>query len=427
MALRGISRTAMGAIALALLLMGGPARAFHDGGVGACDGCHTMHGSRAGEPPATPGAYLLQGSDASSVCLSCHGDDVNRGYTVLTSNVLPGYSPLNFGPAGDFAWLKKSFAWADLKGTVYSSPGERHGHNVVATDHGLARDPSRTTAPGGLYASADLSCISCHDPHGGYRIASDGSVATSGGPVASSGSYGAQPAQGAPVGSYRLLAGTGYAPRSAPLAPAFANRPPVAVAPLTYNRGEGTAQIRVAYGAGMSEWCANCHGALHTPLASQTSPFMHPSGATAKLSQTRIADVYNAYVKTGDLSGGPFTSYLSLVPFEEGSTDTVTLSMHARSDGSAAMGPNMGTENVMCLSCHRVHASGWDDMMRWNQKSDALVIDGQWPGTDSVGGAAGAIYAQGRTAAETRAAMYDRDPSAFATFQTSLCNKCHAK
>jgi predicted CXXCH cytochrome family protein len=420
MQIRRISHGALGALALGLLLVASSATAFHDGSVGQCESCHVMHGTN-------PGAYLLAGSDSSSVCLNCHGGGIQREYTVLTTNTMPGTPPINYGPAGDFAWVGKNFTWLDRKGGIHMSPGEEHGHNVVASQFGLFRDVTHSTAPGGLYPSDKLSCISCHDPHGRYRVSANG-LSTSSPPTSSSGSYGAQPAQSEAVGVYRLLAGGGYVPRSIPLAPAFLNNPPIAVAPLSWNRNERLTQTRVAYGSGMSEWCANCHGQLHTPFAPPSaSSFMHPSGNTAKLAKNRISNVYNAYVKTGDLSGTLLTSYSSLVPYEEGSTDTLALARHANSDGSNAAGPSTGSENVMCLSCHRAHASGWDHGLRWNAKSDAVVVGGQWPGIDATGNASEREYAQGRTTAETRAAMYEREPTAFASFQTSLCNKCHAK
>ena len=64
-----------------MLVMGftGSALAFHDGGVGACDGCHTMHNSYKGLKVTVTGAvlvgnpFLLIGSDPSSTCLNCHG------------------------------------------------------------------------------------------------------------------------------------------------------------------------------------------------------------------------------------------------------------------------------------------------------------------------------------------------------------------
>ena len=86
----------------------------------------------------------------------------------------------------------------------------------------------------------------------------------------------------------------------------------------------------------------------------------------------------------------------------------------------------------MCLSCHRAHASGWDWAMRWNMRDASIntgyvTVGGQWPGLDATGDAALPANAQGRTQAETRGAMYDRDPTAYAPYQRALCNKCHAQ
>lgn len=79
----------------------------------------------------------------------------------------------------------------------------------------------------------------------------------------------------------------------------------------------------------------------------------------------------------------------------------------------------------MCLSCHRAHASGWDHAMRWNMKAEFLVYNGQFPGVDDSTVPAG--ISQGRTRAETRKTFGDRPATAYATYQRSLCNKCHAK
>ncbi len=82
----------------------------------------------------------------------------------------------------------------------------------------------------------------------------------------------------------------------------------------------------------------------------------------------------------------------------------------------------------MCLSCHRAHATAWDHALRWNMpQSGTIVFGGAWPGVDAPGVAGLAANAQGRTQAETRAGMYDRDASAYASFQKVLCNKCHAQ
>ncbi len=413
---------ALATLAVALAFLPRVATAFHGGGAADCDGCHTIHSGGTG-------TLLLAGRDSSSVCLNCHAGTVQRPESVLTTGLVAGLPPVNYTPGGDFGWLLKTYQWVDAKGVQHRSRGENHGHSVVAFEFGLSADAERLVAPGGTYASDKLACISCHDPHGKYRITdSAGTVSTAGPPVRTSGSYTngvtvEEPTSTGSVGVYRMLGGAGYQPKSAGQAP-FSAPPPIAVAPSTYNRSERTAQVRVAYGARMSEWCGNCHGAIHTP--SGPPGFAHPSGGSARLGST-IAHIYNAYVKTGDLTGSWASSYSSLVPFEEGTTSRAALAPHARSDGSAGMGPQTGLENVSCLTCHRAHASGWDHATRWNQNSEFIAVAGQWPGLDATGLAATPALAQGRTVAETRGAMYERDPNAYAAFQNSPCNKCHAK
>ncbi|HSN92779.1 MAG TPA: cytochrome C [Anaeromyxobacteraceae bacterium] len=384
------------------------------------------------KPSELSGPTLLIGSDPSSTCLVCHAGATPGGYQVMTTNLAPQLPPVQHTPGGDFAWLLKSYGW--LEGGKYeSSPGERHGHSVAAADLGLFPDLERPTAPGGTYPSDRLGCVSCHDPHGRYRRNHDATVTASGAPIVGSGSYGGdqlrEPAPGRAVGTYRLLGGVGYAPRSAGSVVPFSAPPPVALAPPVYNRSERSTDTRVAYGAGMSEWCANCHGAIHTPSAvNSSSALEHPSGPLARLAGGGAASIYNQYVRTGDLSGIQATSYTSMVPYEEGTTDRTTLALHASSDGSQTGGPSTGNEQAMCLSCHRAHATAWDHATRWNMpQSGTITFGGKWPGVDAGGEAALPANAQGRTQAETRAGMYDRDPSVYASYQRVLCNKCHAK
>jgi hypothetical protein len=85
----------------------------------------------------------------------------------------------------------------------------------------------------------------------------------------------------------------------------------------------------------------------------------------------------------------------------------------------------MSGDLVSCLTCHRAHATGWEHMMRWNDKATFLTYNGAWPGTDTTPNEP--QYARGRTSEETRAAYYDRPISVFASYQRTLCSKCHAR
>lgn len=393
----------------------GMAYAFHSGGVAECEGCHSMHSPKAG------GDYLLVGTDSASTCLTCHGragDTGPSGYHIATADAdLALYGrPIQRSPGGDFAWLKKTYSY----GTTTYEEGYTHGHNIVAADFGFTADPENATAPGGTYSSTNLACASCHDPHGKGRRLSDGTYATTGAPIIRSGSYpNATPlAAGEAEGIYRLLrtpaAGTG----------GF-NTYPIAIAPSTYNRTEAVTQTRVAYGAtGINtwgNWCATCHPAMHS-----SGNYVHPVDQSLS---TSVANIYNSYVKSGDLTGSATSSYLSLVPFAENTGDFTTLASHAKNDNTYLNGPS-SSDKVMCFSCHRAHASGMLHGMRFDQGYEFMVKNGEYIGMDNpaVGYTGrGPTQARGKLIADWQAAYYDRPASMWASYQRVLCNKCHAK
>lgn len=403
--------------------------AFHIGGVGRCSGCHTMHNSNAlledtpmniETPIGTAGPYLMIRNTQSETCLSCHHNTTGVPQSFRVSSAYTaGVGPSQLPPGGDFGWLSANYSWTAGGGTIATTPGFSLGHNIIAplVNAAYILDGRHPDAPGGSYPSNKMQCTSCHDPHGRYRTLPDGTEAVTGAAIISSGSYGATHATFA-VGAYRLLAGEGYEPKSTP-GHAFESRTPVAVSPTTYNRAETTFDTRVAYGQGMSEWCANCHGGFHND--DYPTNLRHPAGNAAHLTP-EIVNIYNAYKETGDMTGAEASSYWSLVPFERGTTDKAVLLANSGITGTGA-GPTTDS-NVSCISCHRPHASGWESAGRWNFRTDFTVFAGLWPGTD-VG--TSASYAQGRTTAETRRAYFDRDAINYSDYQRSFCNKCHAK
>jgi predicted CXXCH cytochrome family protein len=163
----------------------------------------------------------------------------------------------------------------------------------------------------------------------------------------------------------------------------------------------------------MSEWCESCH----STISDNTNK--HPAGAsdgllnqTAGTSNTMFYN-YNRYIETGDLGGDVSTSYLALVPFEIGAAATRT-DLLARSESTE--GPD-GASNVMCLTCHRAHASAFNNIMRWDSEEE-LLIDSMPDATQLAG--------MGVT--DPTAPYYGKVIGAggdFGEFQRSLCNKCH--
>jgi hypothetical protein len=410
------------------------ASAFHSGGVAECEGCHSMHNSFEGTPNVTglpqyqSGPYLLKANDQSGACLNCHAaaDTVGGSYHIATLGVNASDStvPVEFKPGGDFAWLKKTMT-AVIRGATVNYEGDRHGHNIIAADFGYTADKTLTTAPGGSYPAANLACSSCHDPHGKYRRFADGTYGTTGLPIFGSGSYtsSAAPIAGvSAVGAYRILGGVGYQPKSVTGSYAFASDPPDATAPKTYNKVEtsnitASGQVIVAYGKGMSEWCANCHTKmLENTYTSGMKGLVHPAGNGAKLTAP-IADNYNKYVSSGIMTGTG-VNYSNLAPFEVGTNDRTVLNAFVAAPSAAAT-----TNNVLCLSCHRAHSSAFESMTRYDLSSEFMTV---------ADASNAAIYSstggvQGLSQAQVKNAYHGRDATVFGPYARNYCNKCHAK
>jgi cytochrome c553 len=257
---------------------------------------------------------------------------------------------------------------------------------------------------------------------------SDGAFATTGAPIIASGSYtnSPTPAAGQAVGVYRLLGGQDYDTGGGQGFPSFQENPPAAVAPSTYNQTEASDQVRVAYGLGMSAWCAQCHPDMHSDTA-PGSVLVHPVDQAIG---SDIKDIYDHYVSSGIYNVTGANPYLSLVPFEENSSDFATLKLHASNTDTYLDGPATNAR-ASCLSCHRAHASGWEYGLRWNMEGEFMtyVQDGTstaaWPGTDTT--PSKPQFARGRTSTETQAAYYDRSVNTFGAYQRVLCNKCHGQ
>jgi len=330
---------------------------------------------------------MLKESDPSSTCLLCHAE-AGKHYNVLSRD------GSMYVPGGDFYWLKKTFTWIE-KSQSGRSEGDKHGHNIIASDYGINADFRLHTAPGGNYPSYALGCISCHDPH-----------ATSGDEMIDSSLY-TEPELNEFIsdtlsvsGNYRLLGGIGYKGGKEGNGVPFSYPAPVALS--NTNNWTESDYNHPAYGAGMSEWCSNCH---YDMLFGDSK---HPSGNYAKLSGQIISN-YNSYIKTGDITGIQSNAYLSLVPFELGIDNKSLL------DPSSSSGPGVtGNENVMCLTCHRSHASAFEGMGRWDFKA-TFISDSHPKAGDS-----------GVTGNDVLNSYYGRDMvSEFGKYQRQFCNKCH--
>jgi len=365
--------------AMLTMTFAGSALAFHGGGVADCNGCHTMHNSP--DNPVHEGSIentkLLKASDPSSTCLNCH--DGNGSYHVRSDD------GSNINQGGDFYWVSNPYTVV-VRGSTNTYGGDNAGHNIVAYDYGMAADanPSNAQAPGGTFPAAELSCTSCHSAHGKVLGGTAGGQL----PVSVSGSYGGVPAAGTIAGNYRILNDSWY--------PGFTYNAPIA-------RANGSNGNTTRYANGMSEWCANCHTQY---LASATKhPVSQPlNGQGAN---------YNQYIATGNFTGSQATSWDPLVPFED-----LTAATGADLNLASTAGPATGAAaQVMCLTCHRAHASAHNNAGRWDFETEYLAESHALVSPDVP---ASAVPYYGDGAAIDVHAKYGE-------YQRSLCNKCHVQ
>jgi len=320
--------------------------AFHSKGTANCDGCHTVHNSREGFPvdPGSPfgNEWLLISATPSDVCLSCHANKIGAVF---------GNDPLAPPPekgGGNFVFLLATNLNDSANGALNPIPGNAAGHNINAPSRGVSPDATYLTAPGGTFPSQSLGCTSCHDPHGNAN--------------------------------FRMLYGSGPIMDNAAT---FAFPAPQAIG-IVLESGSETNINHTTYLSGISAWCANCHTSYRD---GHSTTFSHPTDINLS---DEIARQYNIYNGTADSAGGNFaTAYLAAVPFEDQSNSI-----------SSTAGPTTSSR-IMCLTCHRAHATSAPHAGRWDFNVTLLNQDGTVSGSYPI-------------------------PNPYnSPTQTGLCYKCH--
>ncbi|MDA8085265.1 MAG: hypothetical protein M0Z75_01035 [Nitrospiraceae bacterium] len=180
-----------------------------------------------------------------------------------------------------------------------------------------------------------------------------------------------------------------------------------------------------AYGSSMSEFCANCHnqflntgntsasGTLNTNTLHKHPAGNNPGGMDA------VFGNYNDYAGTGSYDTSGSNHYWPLVPFEEGSVHGAPTA----TDTTSNLKADVNSSQVMCLTCHRAHASAFDHDTRWDTyvtfMSDSSVLHSTLGATAQNS----AYYNAGASTDPGMATLKNGGTG----YQRQLCNKCHVQ
>ena len=332
---------------------------------GPCSNCHTMHASQDGQPLGTDGPHrhLLiekQGGHCSSACVTCHSSQTSSTYEDLGGSgckvpIVFYYGtsePTEYLAGGNFWWVKRGLGGDDTK-----------GHNVFLGED----DGNLSKAPGG---SISCGTHSCHEdlsqPYSGSDMV-----------FVLNGKYGCQGCHlnvkhhakdhanfesglvdSADEGWYRFLSGHGFTGKGVKgyeYKDWEAGHPNIAPGGDAHNEyiGDATAtgygfQQSDGAGDGVTAFCTGCHGNFSHGGQGSSSPWkMHPSDAVIPNS----GEYANAFGASGTRPG----TYNPLVPVARPSLPST--------DPSKVY---IGTDMVMCLSCHRAHGSPYFKILRWD-------------------------------------------------------------
>ncbi len=411
-----------------------------------CTDCHTLHATdgngasitKGGWDTQTAGGYgaLLQKGDYTDICLSCHKDGNNTaatadlrnnktaGWTAPIVMTLDGNVPAGKSmPAGDFYW-------SNLDPKKGHNPAYTKG-SAVPTSKTLAADPTLTTVPpGGSDIASTAGEWSCHACHGMHSRFSDSYVAyrqlsrqVNG--INYSGDVRAFGVESVPGNKTQNPA---YEPiksnsRGDVQLDANGNRTlyvdhradtqALQGADLYADYGDANHNV---YQGGFSSFCSTCHGNFHggngeTNTADNGTTRVnsawvkHPTNillSDAAASGYGVAG-YTKVVKNSQNTTPNPTGYDWKYPLVKGDTDFTTT--------RTTLGAVVGSDRIMCLTCHQAHASPFANMTRWDTTGHAFIANG----------AALAPNGDGTTGIVGGTGTSNGDNVAFG------CGKCHQK
>jgi len=320
---------------------------------GPCYNCHTMHNSQGGSPMASD-TYGTPpyGSLLVDACVGCHSSSESSTYYVLDGCKVPvvyytgSEEPGTYLAGGNFWWVKEGKGGDDTKGhnvffeeddqeLISGAPGGLSCGNRNDCHHNLSRPDETGGWDEGF--KGRYGCQGCHlyiKHHASDHLNGQGGLVTTG-----------------EQGWYRFLARHrddishgvwGYEDDDWE-----AGHPNLSQGSTDHNeyRGNETGGMGLFNNPTTTGFCTGCHGDFHIQ-ESGGNWIRHPSDAVVGRD-----DGPEEYKQVG----GDDHLYDTLSPV-------------ARPSLPDAPTGNVtpGTDMVMCLSCHRPHATPYPDILRWD-------------------------------------------------------------
>jgi hypothetical protein len=321
---------------------------------------------------------------------------------------MTGTLPPNYAlPAGDFYW-----SLAD------SRKGHNPGKSLGVQSLMMPSDAVLTVSPGGNYSTEDWDCTSCHDPHNRFgenvvawrqlRRKINGIVHT-GNETVSFGveSYGGN--EGPTTSGYEPILSNSRGDirggaNNLNYVNTRADGNPLEGARLYPFLAESDTNKNV-YRGGFSSFCAVCHGNFHGgngESRTANNPNTRVNGAWVKHpanvrmneagSKYGIASYTVAVTNQQGTNPNP-AGYDWKYPLVQPSNDfTVRKNVASANNPLTAIGDS----RIMCLTCHKAHATKYENMTRWDTNAHSFIANGQTDFTGQISSGDNPAYGCGK-------------------------------
>ena len=293
-------------------------------------------------PGSDPQATMLRANG----CIGCHGAADGAtwqgvgGAPVVYNAAAPSFNTQKGLAAGNFYYVQAS--------------GDAYGHNVKDTFTGVGDDPNHTGTPG----DDGTGCGACHTPESTSMFIPDPAV--DGEPNVQSGCQYCHAVEhhaddsatvvGQTGGYYRFLSFTAKHPYTFQQGMGFDGCEGIedddwekTVSSTDHNEYSGAPASGNSHS--ISKFCYCCHVKFHGTAYTQSGSdwIRHPSDHVLPAS-------------------GEYSSYTTYSPEAPIARDPTVLAGMAGPSGTVTP----GSDQVSCLSCHRAHASPYEDILRWD-------------------------------------------------------------
>lgn len=372
------------------------AHLYHSDADLVCSDCHIQ----SVESTSPAGNWMesigLKKGDITDLCLSCHTEGHNTPYTADLLDVAPGNwtAPIvktanGVVPPG-VSMSAGDFYWSNMYPRNGHNPAYSKGSIALPTSKQMASDPILgNRPPGGEIKDGEWSCHSCHGSHSRFdagvsawrqlkRKVNNVNVT---GDVSS---YGVETAKGSVIqdptcepiksNSRGDIQGDDYLPTRKdgnPLEGANLFRP------------ESDSNKNV-YRGGFSSFCAACHGDFHGGNSEAQSSaassnrvggnwVRHPSNLRLGESSNYGVAAYTAMVRNTQGTNPNPTGYDWKYPLVKADYDFSVKSAEV----SGQFRSVTGDDRIMCLTCHKAHASQFRNMTRWETEAHSFIRNGE--------------------------------------------------